>query len=191
MKRNRLRWGMMTIGCLVLIVSAVRISVADGVERDSTTGTPGERPWMFVTAEKIDGLRSLEEVRHGIREGHAAELWKRLVAKVEEEMKQEPIAVKQQNRAFHVRFFPDGAVKFWQEKHCDIEGVAFRPNEWTDVRIRADLKGSTFDLTVDGQTAKGLPFGSPGVHRVQSIALCPNTHDCAIYIDRVKVAVMP
>ena len=96
-----------------------------------------------------------------------------------------------QSRAFHVRFFPDGAVKYWQSEHFDVEGVTFKPDGWTDVRIRADLRKSTFDLTVDGQTASDIPFGSPGVHRVQSIALCPNTHDCVIYVDRVKVAVEP
>jgi hypothetical protein len=96
-----------------------------------------------------------------------------------------------QNRAFHIRFFPDGTIKYWRDMHVDVEGVSFTPGEWTDVLIRADLKTSEFDLTVNGRTATGLPFGSPGVHRIQSVALCPNTRNCVLYVDRVRLGVEP
>ncbi len=33
------------------------------------------RPHIFFTAEKIDGLRSVEEVKTGIRAGHLKPLW--------------------------------------------------------------------------------------------------------------------
>ena len=60
-----------------------------------------KRPWMFVTADKIDGLRSLAEVREGIKQGRARELWQGLVAKVEREMKLEPITMRERNRSFY------------------------------------------------------------------------------------------
>ena len=37
-------------------------------------------PHIFVTAGKIDGLRSVEEVRRGLREDHLCSLWETLVA---------------------------------------------------------------------------------------------------------------
>ena len=96
------------------------------------------------------------------------------------------------HRAFHVRFFAGGSVKIWHgEAHQDVEGLAYTPDEWTDVHIRADTGAATFDLTVNGQTARGLPFAQPNVHRVQCIALTPNSSKCVIYVDRVKVTVEP
>ncbi len=93
---------MKTLVCFVTTVGAAWVAVAAGAEPDTTNGSPRQRPWIFVTGEKVEGLRSLEEVRSGIREGHAAELWKQTLAKVEEEMKQEPIAPGEGNRNFHI-----------------------------------------------------------------------------------------
>lgn len=45
-----------------------------------------DRPRMFVTREKVNGLRALDEVREGIWQGYAAELWAGLLDKVEREM---------------------------------------------------------------------------------------------------------
>jgi hypothetical protein len=44
---------------------------------------------MFVTAEKIGDLRSLEEVRNDVGHGHAAQLWPELLEKVDREMAQD------------------------------------------------------------------------------------------------------
>ena len=44
---------------------------------------------MFVTAEKIGDLRSLEEVRNDVGHGHAAQLWHELLEKVDREMAQD------------------------------------------------------------------------------------------------------
>ncbi len=43
---------------------------------------------MFVSADAAPGLRSLDEVREEIREGHAARLWAMLIEKVEREMQE-------------------------------------------------------------------------------------------------------
>lgn len=42
-------------------------------------------PHIFVTAEKVPGLRSVADVREGIGSGHAKALWEALVAKVDAE----------------------------------------------------------------------------------------------------------
>ena len=47
-------------------------------------------PHIFVTAEKYDGLRSLEEVRRGIRRGHLATLWDQLLALADADAVSEP-----------------------------------------------------------------------------------------------------
>ncbi|MFT5085848.1 MAG: hypothetical protein ACI8PG_000195 [Planctomycetota bacterium] len=44
------------------------------------------RPRMFITREKIGGLRSLDDLHEGIQQGYAAELWTQLVDKVEQDM---------------------------------------------------------------------------------------------------------
>ena len=44
---------------------------------------------MFVTAEKIGDLRSLDEVRNDVGHGHAAQLWHELLEKVDREMAQD------------------------------------------------------------------------------------------------------
>ena len=95
------------------------------------------------------------------------------------------------NRAFHLRFFPNGQVKYWKDDHVTIEGVVHTPDAWNDVHIRADMEAGTFDVTINGQTATGLPFAQDGVRRIQCIALAPNTSNCVIYIDRVAVKVTP
>jgi heparinase II/III-like protein len=97
-KRHHQR--MAAIGCFLLSVCGVWTADAGSASEDTTGETARKRPWMFVTAEKIDGLRSLEEVRAGIRHGYAAELWKQLVAKVDEELMLEPITTAERNRSF-------------------------------------------------------------------------------------------
>jgi len=94
-------------------------------------------------------------------------------------------------RAFHVRFFPDGSVRYWREENIVIADLTFTPGAWTDVRLRADLNAATFDLTVNGKTATGLPFASPDVHRVQCIGFTPNTGNCVLYLQQVKVTAQP
>jgi len=49
------------------------------------------RPRIFVTEDKIDGLRSLEEVREAITHGRTKELWCRLLEAVERQMTEAPL----------------------------------------------------------------------------------------------------
>lgn len=44
------------------------------------------RPHIFVTAEKIVGLRSVAEVKHSISRGHPGQLWQRILAKAQIEL---------------------------------------------------------------------------------------------------------
>lgn len=95
-------------------------------------------------------------------------------------------------RAFHVRFSPKGVVSYYDSaKEQPIAGLTIRNDAWQQVVIRADLRHSTFDLTVEGQTAKGLPFTHPGIHRLQSIEFGPNTRNSALHVQSVRVEVQP
>ena len=96
-----------------------------------------------------------------------------------------------QRRAFNVRFWPDGKVSYYRTIENPIDGVAFTPDTWVSVHIRADLKAGTFDLVVGDQTAVGLPFGDEAVRRVQSICFSPNTNNCTMYLDDVRVLIDP
>ena len=96
------------------------------------------------------------------------------------------------HRAFHVRFFRDGTVQYYAgEEHHVVPDMPMKLDAWRNVLIRADMKNGTFDLTVEGRTATGLTFGQPDIRRVQTIAFCPNTSNCTMYVDEVEVRVIP
>ena len=95
------------------------------------------------------------------------------------------------DRAFHVRFFPNGKVCYYREEDTPIEGLAIQTDVWQDVVIRADMREATFDLTVAGRSAKGLPFARDDVHRIQTIVLCPNRSNGVMYVDHIRVRVTP
>lgn len=94
-------------------------------------------------------------------------------------------------RAFHVRFFPDGRITYYRDQENPIPDIAIKTDAWQDVLIRADLKKATFDLTVDGMTVTDLPFGCDGIHRIQCLAIGPNSSNATLYVDAVKVEVSP
>src|SRR5690606_8109738 len=73
-----LRW------CAVLATTSLSTAGED-------TPSP-QRPSLFITASPKPGLRSLADVRRGIRDGHARKLWEALVAKAERERDEPPIA---------------------------------------------------------------------------------------------------
>jgi len=149
---------------------------AAGAEPNATQRAPVEHPRLFVTGEKIDGLRCLAEVRRGIRHGHAAELWKQLVSKVEQESKQKPIAAKGQNRSYSLvattanritdaalvalvtdeRLYANAALR-------QIEAL-FDPERWPkwadEAHIRVGLKA---DLR-HGQFARALAMAYDWLH---------------------------
>ena len=113
------------------------------------------------------------------------------------------------NRAFHARFWPDGTVSHYarpkaetreeevtpadmaEPRRIDIPELHFIPGEWLDVTIHADLRAATFDLTVAGATVRALPFAHQSVHRVQCIAFCPETDNCTLHVDSVRITVKP
>ena len=97
-----------------------------------------------------------------------------------------------EHRAFQVRFFPNGSVQCYAgEKYLVVPDMAAQLDAWQDVHIRANMKTGTFDLTVAGRTATGLPFGHAGVRRIQTIGFCPNTNNCTLYVDDVEARVAP
>ncbi len=49
------------------------------------------RPSLFITAEPLDGLRSLESVRNAIRRGHSRNLWKQLREKADRDRRKDPL----------------------------------------------------------------------------------------------------
>ncbi len=94
-------------------------------------------------------------------------------------------------RAFHVRIDPRGVVSYYREQENPLPELAVEPDTWAKVAIRADMDACTFDLTINGRTATGLPFAHDQIHRVQCIAFAPNSRDTAIYLDDVRVRVIP
>ena len=49
------------------------------------------RPHIFVTEDKVDGLRSVEELREGIRHGHAKILWETILHQAVADCQRDPI----------------------------------------------------------------------------------------------------
>ncbi len=95
------------------------------------------------------------------------------------------------NRAFHVRFFPNGKVCYYHEADTPVEGLAIDTDTWQDVVIRADMREATFDLTVADRSVKGLPFARDDVHRIQTIILSPNRNNGIMCVDRIRVQATP
>ena len=113
------------------------------------------------------------------------------------------------NRAFHVRFWPDGSVSHYARikpegkaqqydpdewtapTRIDIPTLRFKPDEWCDIAIRADLRAATFDLTVGDKTVTGLTFAHQSVHRIQTLFIGPNGDHSALHVDHLRVGVMP
>lgn len=94
-------------------------------------------------------------------------------------------------RAFQVRFSPKGVVSYWREQDVPITELSFAPDTWVDVAIRADLQAETFDLTVNDKTVTGLPFSSGDLHRLCTICFAPNSGNSTLYLDRVRIEVIP
>jgi len=152
---------------LVLATSSALLAAAQ-MAPNSKKATPMKRPCLFVTGEEVNGLRSLADVRKGIEQGRAAELWKQLVDKVERELKQEPIEVKQRNRSFYWvattanRITDAALVALITGERRYAEGALrqidalFDPEQWPEwadkAHIRAGLKA---DLR-HGQFARAL-----------------------------------
>jgi hypothetical protein len=49
------------------------------------------RPYIFVTSKKIDGLRSVDELRESIRWGHSQSLWHTIRGKADTDCKNAPL----------------------------------------------------------------------------------------------------
>ena len=96
-----------------------------------------------------------------------------------------------EGRAFHVRIQPDGRVTYYRDEHIQAGELSVTMDEWHDVEIRANMVSEMFDLTVDGETARDLPFAEGGVNRIQSIAFAPNANNTTLYVDDVSIRVIP
>jgi len=94
-------------------------------------------------------------------------------------------------RAFSARLWPDGRVTYYREQSHPAGELTITPDAWQQVQIVADLAAGTFDLTVEGRTATGLPFTEDGVHRIRCIGFLPNTSNCILFVDDVTVRVVP
>lgn len=51
----------------------------------------GTRPSVYVTRDKVQGLRSVDEVQEAVKKGYAKQVWERILAEVEADLKREPL----------------------------------------------------------------------------------------------------
>ena len=171
--RNRLRQVLrkLCLLCTVIVLAAANAAPEPAEERTM------KRPWMLVTAEQIDGLRSLADVRKSIQEGRSAQLWEQLVAKVEREMKLAPKAPGQAgNRSYFVvqeaayRIIDTALVALvtGERRYADaalqqVEAL-FDPEQWPDWRDKAHVEvGLNADLR-HGQLARALGLAYDWLH---------------------------
>lgn len=165
----------MTRVCSFMVLASIFMTaLSAGAESGSM------RPHMFVTAEPVDGLRSVADVRRDIQSGHAAELWRELVAKVEEELTQPAWTpamdlpfrpksqVRQQNREYHLvamvsNRIMDAALvalitgerRYAEASLRQIESL-YDPEQWPDWQDKAHLAvGYKADLR-HGQLAPAI-----------------------------------
>ena len=109
------------------------------------------RPRMFVTAKKVDGFRSVDEVREGIQQGYAAELWAQLVDKVEREMQdpawtpETPLPQREEKQVKHANR-EHGLVALTANRMMDASLVALIKNDRRYVESVLAQMASIFDF---------------------------------------------
>jgi hypothetical protein len=59
--------------------------------REIARGILPGHPRIYLTGEKISGLRSLDEVRHSVTAGHARDLWDRILARTDADIDAAPL----------------------------------------------------------------------------------------------------
>jgi hypothetical protein len=94
-------------------------------------------------------------------------------------------------RAFHLRLLPNGTACYYRQQQITIPGLRFKPDTWQTVSIRAHMQKAVFDVTIEGQTVKSIPFADDRVHRMITVCLGPNTHRTTLCVEHVKMSVTP
>jgi hypothetical protein len=153
---------------------------------------PLTRPWMFVSAEPVPGLRSLAELRSDIREGHASRLWQMLIDKVERELETDPwtpatempgrtgVHVKHENRDYTIVALTSNrildaslaALITGERRYADAAlmqlDALFDPAQWPDWEDKAHINvGRIADLR-HGQLAFAVAVSYDWLYRLLS-----------------------
>lgn len=127
-----------------------------------------KRPYMLVTGEQIDGLRSLADVRRDIQKGRSTKLWKELLEKVDQELTEPLIAAGDRNRSYafvaqtcsritdtaFVALITDDQ-KYAQGALAQIE-VLFDKKAWPEWLDKAHLQAGLITDLRHGQFARAL-----------------------------------
>lgn len=150
--------------CSLLLISFLSLPSIIHADEPSTRA----RPWLFISGEKIPGLRSLDEVREGLKEGHSRKLWNALLEKVNQDLKEPPVTMEERNRSY---FFVaktsfriidcslvgliTGEKKYSDAAYEQIE-VLFDEKKWPDWRDKAHIQvGLNADLR-HGQLVRAI-----------------------------------
>jgi len=70
----------------------------DGREAPDAKWQPPMRPHLLVTAQKVEGLRSVEELRRLVKSGHGQVLWNEIRRRADADLGEEPLWVKPGDR---------------------------------------------------------------------------------------------
>jgi hypothetical protein len=129
---------------------------------------PLEHPYLLVTGAPIDGLRSLAEVRRDIQSGRSARLWQEVVAKVEREMREPPIAAGERNRAYPLvattcnRIMDAALVALIKDDRRNAQSALaqiealFDGDKWPDWADKAHLQAGLNSDLRHGQFARAI-----------------------------------
>ncbi len=94
-----MRWMVLSF-TLVLVAPGIFADISapeDIAVKAAMLTAPRERPSLFVSVTPGDGLRTVEDLREGIKTGHAKQLWEELLAKVDRELA-EPVITPMQEK---------------------------------------------------------------------------------------------
>ncbi|MBT3377374.1 MAG: hypothetical protein HN742_06045 [Lentisphaerae bacterium] len=91
MTRREMIGSSMAVAGAALLPGELRANTGAG-QAALRKGTELMRPHLLVTARKMDGLRSLDELRKGAKVGHGGSLWSGLKTRAEADLGTDPIA---------------------------------------------------------------------------------------------------
>ena len=101
-----------------------------------------KRPYLLTTAQKVEGLRSVQELRRLVKTGQGQLLWKELKRRADRDLARDPISVEYDNWMFmeyektaarvmrHALAFVVTGDETYKNKAFEQIEVAFDPNKW-------------------------------------------------------------
>jgi len=90
-----------------------------------------------------------------------------------------------------VNFYEDGDIKNAKNNESPPIDLVIAIEEWQQASLLIDLVNKTFDVTVEGSTATGIPFRDALSTKIQWLLFSLAQNESHLYVDNVQLSVVP